>query len=719
MNPNNLLKHIRPHINQLTRVMRKVMRKQSSAHTRSVLPFLCSLFVLLLTTTALPLDISSPSSVQAASPAVSTSDHLWVDAANGQDQNHGLAQSAPLRTIQQATDLAGPGTTIHILPGVYRESIRPVRNGAPGAPILYVAEGGPGTAAVRGSEPSSSLRWTQLTSNNIGLPAGVDPREIYYADLSGWALAEAPRFVVRLNSGGEVVQRLPLAREPDWQVVREWKYSEYWWTADGGSGVPGCDPATDAIENCDQATWSTTQLIDRTNDGEPAGIEAGNLTTRGNLTGATLMVLDTRQAHWMFRRTIASHNVAAGTITVDRPCTYGSSGTALGWGSKYYVEGLPSLLDHPGEWWYDANSKRLYLWPPEKGSPASQTIEISRRDNGFDWTDRSNQTIDGLTIEFYNQHIVYQNNNYKKQSRNNTIRNSNLRYANWGVWVTQSTHADWPTSVTDGFKLLNSEIGYMDSRGMTLSSWWPPDGRANSFSHPGVTHTTILGNHLHHLGFRSDEEHGYGIELRYADTLRFEGNHVHHTAHHGVQILKSVIQSPQEYGFAPSEIKTGEILIADNLFEKACQLTTECAAVKIWGAEWDNHVFRDLLVTGNIFRDTFGWTYVTEKRRLHPTGADSQANGLYGFGLDVDMASGIHLYRNIAYNNGHIGFRFAGTWRDGDIVCYNNVAANSVFGVRFGGITYDTHPSVNTQLVNNIIANNEAYGILAERPRRR
>ncbi len=84
-----------------------------------------------------------------------------------------------------------------------------------------------------------------------------------------------------------------------------------------------------------------------------------------------------------------------------------------------------------------------------------------------------------------------------------------------------------------------------------------------------------------------------------------------------------------------------------------------------------------------------------------------------GCGLYVDMASDIHAYRNIAYNNAYTGYAFAGVWRDGDIVYYNNIAANSLFGFRLDGPDYDTHGgSMNTQLSNNIVVNNEGYGIL-------
>jgi hypothetical protein len=86
-----------------------------------------------------------------------------------------------------------------------------------------------------------------------------------------------------------------------------------------------------------------------------------------------------------------------------------------------------------------------------------------------------------------------------------------------------------------------------------------------------------------------------------------------------------------------------------------------------------------------------------------------------GFGLYVDMASGIHAYRNIAYNNANAGFAFGGVWRDGDSVYYNNVVANSLYGFRLMGSQFDTHGgSLNTQLLSNTLLSNEGFGILLQ-----
>jgi hypothetical protein len=640
---------------------------------------------------------------------------LWVDAANGDDHVDGLSAASALRTIQRAADQAGPGTTVHILPGVYRETVWPALNGTASEPVRYIAENGPGTVSLRGSEPSSSLTWTQMSANDIGLPPGVDPAQVYYVDLSAWELSAAPRFLVELDSTqGEVGVRLPLAREPDWGVASEWKTHEFWWAADGGSAPAACDPATDGDHNCDLPQRSTTQLTDRTSDSAPAGIEPGNLTTLGDLTGATLVAIDTLQGHYNYRRLITAHDVGSGLITVDRICEHdgGTGNPGLGWGTKYFVENKPYLLDNPGEWWYDPSTERLYLWPLSPGNPASQDIEISRREHGFSLRNRSYTILDGLTIELVNHSAVYQHNWTEHKSYGNTLRSLRVQYANYGVYIEQDVAADKPPgNVIDGFSLQDSEVANIDSQGIRLIDWWEDGANPDSFTRSGIRNTVIRGNEFHHLGFRTDGDNAIGLSFSFANQLTFDGNHVHHVAHNGVQFSRSVIQSPKEYGFDPSEIKTGEILIKDNIFEKACQLTTDCGGLKFWGSPPDNHVFRDVLITGNVFRDTFGWSYVSEKRERYAGGEGSQVRGMGAYGLFVDHASGLHVYRNVAYNNAYTGYLLYGVWRDGPMVYVNNVAANSLYGMSLGGEQYDTHGAVDTQVVNNVLVNNEAFGL--------
>jgi hypothetical protein len=375
---------------------------------------------------------------------------LWVDAVNGHDNHDGLIATTALKTLQAAADRATPGTTVHIQPGIYRETITPVNSGNATAPILYRAEQGANTVNIRGSESTRALTWTPLTENTLGFPATVDFTQIVWADLSTWGLTETPHFVI--DTANNETQRLTLAREPDWQVQTEWKQHEFWWTAEGGAAVASCNPPTDKDRrNCDKASRSTTQLIDIQND--PAPTEAGNLMTLGDLTGATLVALGTFQGSYLFRRSIIAHDVSSGKITVDRPAERASTANyaGLGWGSKFYVENHPALLDSPGEYWFDPETQRLYLFPL---SSDLQNIEISNRDSGWILTDRSHLVLQDLTLEFFNDKAITIENNAQQGSHHLQFQHLNIRYANEGLAVTQTLSTNSPeTAGTDNLLL--------------------------------------------------------------------------------------------------------------------------------------------------------------------------------------------------------------------------------------------------------------------------
>jgi hypothetical protein len=87
---------------------------------------------------AIPRPAEVPAAAPTATPAPPSSPPvataaLYVDP-RGSDTDDGTA-AAPLATIQAALDKATPGTVINLAPGVYRERLATVRDGAPGAPI--------------------------------------------------------------------------------------------------------------------------------------------------------------------------------------------------------------------------------------------------------------------------------------------------------------------------------------------------------------------------------------------------------------------------------------------------------------------------------------------------------------------------------------------------------------------------------------------------------
>ncbi len=59
----------------------------------------------------------------------------------GDDANSGATSSSALKTLAAASAKAVAGDVVRILPGTYREAIKPVRSGTPGSPITYKRDG--------------------------------------------------------------------------------------------------------------------------------------------------------------------------------------------------------------------------------------------------------------------------------------------------------------------------------------------------------------------------------------------------------------------------------------------------------------------------------------------------------------------------------------------------------------------------------------------------
>ena len=87
-----------------------------------------------------------------------------ICATSGNDTNDGIIK--PFLTIQCAANIAGPGDTILVKPGIYRERVSPMKTGTSTAPITYISEV-PNEAIIRGSIP-----W-QPTDNSGNIWSGI------------------------------------------------------------------------------------------------------------------------------------------------------------------------------------------------------------------------------------------------------------------------------------------------------------------------------------------------------------------------------------------------------------------------------------------------------------------------------------------------------------------------------------------------------------------
>ncbi len=114
---------------------------------------------------------------------------LWAQATyyvspNGDDGADGLSPDRAFRTLGKAATVAGPGDTVILLPGIYREVLFPRQSGLPGAPITFRARQ-LGEAIITSFDLASGWQLYQGRIYRCRLPqayAGWEPRQVLEDD---------------------------------------------------------------------------------------------------------------------------------------------------------------------------------------------------------------------------------------------------------------------------------------------------------------------------------------------------------------------------------------------------------------------------------------------------------------------------------------------------------------------------------------------------------
>jgi len=601
--------------------------------------------------------------VLAAARAVATD--YFVDAGAGSDGNNGLAPASAFRTIGRAVSNAAPGDVVRVGPGRYRETVIPPTSGTEALPITIRGEpAGGGEAIVSGAEPSASLAWTRLATNEIGLPPHLALTNVFKAVLTGWT--NLPELVFLRDGTNRV--RLPKAREPDWVVTTPWRHHENWWLAEGGT---------------------VTRLWDATDDvpGSYPDVQAGSLrvvngVTNPALAGAVLWATDGRQGHDTYRRVILDHVPATGGVRVAT-ANYGFSTN-----TKYHVEGVGVLLDREGEWLCTSNPAAIYFWPPGGVHPTNLAVEIARRPVGINLRHRSWIRIESLAIEGVNAlYSGYTGSdaavwiaNWNLPSTGLAFDGVRIRDCGAGVYV----YANGALASISNMTWTGCDIGPCDGTGfMTVHEGGPAS--------PGIRSLRIEGCRFHDLGFRAAVDQGIGLVFSAPHRLLFRSNVVCDVMQNGVQVAG-----------APAALSA----FVGNVFERCALGAADSAGLKIWA---DGTTASDLLVLGNLFRDTMGWTYGASVINWWETSRGRRA----GFGAYVDIVKSgtagvdsVVLHRNVAVSNGYAGLYVV---HSRDVAVCNNLCAGNPFGIVLDG-QVGRMPDLNTsnRVFNNLIPS--SYG---------
>jgi hypothetical protein len=247
----------------------------------------------------------------------------------------------PFQTIQAACDRAGPGDTIVIHQGVYRESVLIKNSGEPGNPIRLIAAKDE-QPVLDGTNPVVTP-W-QEASNGIWNTSVAGPFEQVFLEDS----------------------MLVEARWPNMEFPGQLWDRECWASAAKGS---------------DKGLLIDPHLA-------RSGID---------FAGATAM-LNVSHQFWTWTCPVIRHGANKDRFTYDTTKVSGMKDATQHiryFDDYYYLFGTIGALDMPGEWLFHREGK-LLLIPPNNQSPNSSTVRIKRREFGLTLRGVRHVEVEGL-----------------------------------------------------------------------------------------------------------------------------------------------------------------------------------------------------------------------------------------------------------------------------------------------------------------------------------
>ena len=243
----------------------------------------------------------------------------------------------PFRTLEKAAEMVGPGSICWLRQGTYRETLKPIRSGVAGQPIVfrnYPNE----TAVISGADCLTG--WDSVDGRIFTAPMAWDLLDQNQLFANGGMLTEA---------------RWPKNNGALLQPVRA--------TAQTGTASTLTDPTLPGTDGA----WTGALLWCAGGDrwicwSEPVtGYDAATQTLSFTMTKP-------KPEHWYIVRD----------------------------GSPYVLMGVRAALDAEGEWWYDRASARMLLIPPGGIDLTTGVIEAKRRQHCINLAGLSHIQVIGL-----------------------------------------------------------------------------------------------------------------------------------------------------------------------------------------------------------------------------------------------------------------------------------------------------------------------------------
>ncbi|WP_147404097.1 RICIN domain-containing protein [Aquimarina sp. AD1] len=385
-------------------------------------------------------------------------------AKNGNDSNSGT-QSSPYKTIAKASAVAEAGDVIVIGGGTYEEVIRPARSGQAGQPITYTSKQG---EKVIISAMQALSAWQK------------DNGAIYKTKIN-WDLGQE-NFVLNGNTAMDLA-RWPNNTDGDPFTLNSRRN-------DGGSGsnvVNGAFLTSSQIPNINWSGGSVFFYGDKPGSGWIAWKAFINSSSSGRVN----FTLDKNPA-WI--------------RTFHAPADKGD----------FYLEGVKGALDYQNEWWFNKQTKELFVQMPGGQAPVNGVVQMRRRTTTVDLSGRSFIHIRNLAV--FGGSI-----NMPRNSNNNVI---------YGV---SSFYGNHTQGVQKGFS-ANKQSVLMEGNNNTIERCEIAFGAANGIKVSGDKNR-ILNSRIHDFNYIGSYD--APINARGGKNTLFKGNTIFRAGRDGIQFFNN------------------------------------------------------------------------------------------------------------------------------------------------------------------------------------
>ncbi|MCM8767347.1 MAG: LamG domain-containing protein [Candidatus Omnitrophica bacterium] len=423
----------------------------------------------------------------------------YIDYENGNDNNDGLTKNTPWKhhpwdekAEGKAKECKGIHTFIFKKGVIYRGRLFAKESGTETNPIRLTVDPswGIGDACIYGSIKIEG-GWRKC-NENINLP---EADKIWCRELNVNFIPRAAWMIER-----EIIERIPIAREPDWEEDEEdvlrnwWEWKNVSVKQEGGKIITGFDPIN-------------------LNSPDPNFYKDAIIWFQGGSVIGT-----------PFPSKIIEYNPNNKSVTFT-----GTWFTPPMRGNKYFFENKLNFLDSPNEYYYDEKKKIIYIRLPKDDNPNEKIIELAKDFSSIEIINQSNIEISGLTFRFINTNnplyrgidgdVFLAAIRIIGKCKNIKVKNCKFEHLPKAIRV----HAKEAGDIIDKIEITDNEIYHADHGGIEIAdgqNWGqtqPPFGK--------VKQVKILRNNFYDIGKRPIRgSPPFTISIQSADIVEISGN---------------------------------------------------------------------------------------------------------------------------------------------------------------------------------------------------